>query len=94
MKRDLTDVEIDAQVKFLLGVPDSGIDVTDIPEAPQANWTQATRPHLYRPLKKPVTLRLDSDVIEWFKSRSKTGGYQTEINSVLRRYAAQSGGHG
>ena len=36
----------------------------------------------YRPIKKPVTLRLDADVIAWFK---KSGhGYQTRINRALR----------
>jgi uncharacterized protein (DUF4415 family) len=37
----------------------------------------------YRPLKKPVTLRLDADVIAWFKKDGKR--YQTRINSALRR---------
>jgi uncharacterized protein (DUF4415 family) len=37
---------------------------------------------LYRPVKMPVTLRLDGDVIAWFK---KSGhGYQTRINRALR----------
>jgi len=37
----------------------------------------------YRPLKKPVTLRLDADVIAWFKKDGKR--YQTRINGALRR---------
>jgi uncharacterized protein (DUF4415 family) len=37
----------------------------------------------YRPVKKPVTLRLDADVIAWFKKDGKR--YQTRINSALRR---------
>src|SRR5262245_50963730 len=37
---------------------------------------------LYRPLKKPVTLRLDADVIAWFKAQGE--GYQTRINKALR----------
>jgi uncharacterized protein (DUF4415 family) len=37
----------------------------------------------YRPLKKPVTLRLDADVIAWFKKDGKR--YQTRINIALRR---------
>jgi uncharacterized protein (DUF4415 family) len=37
----------------------------------------------YRPLKKPVTLRLDADVIAWFKRGGKR--YQTRINSALRK---------
>jgi uncharacterized protein (DUF4415 family) len=37
----------------------------------------------YRPVKKPVTLRLDADVIAWFKKDGRR--YQTRINSALRR---------
>jgi uncharacterized protein (DUF4415 family) len=36
----------------------------------------------YKPLKKPVTLRLDADVIAWFKKDGRR--YQTRINSALR----------
>jgi uncharacterized protein (DUF4415 family) len=36
----------------------------------------------YRPLKKPVTLRLDADVIAWFKKDGRR--YQTRINQALR----------
>jgi uncharacterized protein (DUF4415 family) len=38
---------------------------------------------LYRPIKKVVTLRLDADVLAWFKKPGP--GYQTRINRVLRR---------
>jgi uncharacterized protein (DUF4415 family) len=38
---------------------------------------------MYKPIKKPVTLRLDADVVAWFKVQGK--GYQTRINSTLRR---------
>jgi uncharacterized protein (DUF4415 family) len=38
---------------------------------------------LYRPVKKPVTLRLDADVIAWFKKSGR--GYQTRINRALRK---------
>ncbi|SRR5579871_7036602 len=38
---------------------------------------------LYRPLKKPVTLRLDADVIAWFKKDGRR--YQTRINGALRK---------
>ena len=37
----------------------------------------------YRPLKKPVTLRLDADVLAWFKKDGRR--YQTRINSALRK---------
>ena len=38
---------------------------------------------LYRPLKKPVTLRLDADVLAWFKKDGSR--YQTRINQALRK---------
>lgn len=38
---------------------------------------------LYRPLKRPVTLRLDADVIAWFKKDGRR--YQTRINAALRK---------
>ena len=38
---------------------------------------------LYRPLKSPVTLRLDADVLAWFKKDGRR--YQTRINQALRR---------
>ncbi len=34
--------------------------------------------------KQPVTIRLDADIVEWFKEQG--GQYQTVINEVLRRY--------
>jgi len=34
--------------------------------------------------KAPVTLRLDRDIIAWFKARGR--GYQTRINAVLRAF--------
>lgn len=40
------------------------------------------------PGKKPITLRLDADVLDWFKSLGK--GYQTRINAVLRSYKRTS----
>ncbi len=39
------------------------------------------------PIKKPVALRLDADVLAWFKQDGE--GYQTRINAALREYIAQ-----
>jgi len=38
---------------------------------------------LYRPVKKPVTLRLDADVLAWFQKDGRR--YQTRINQALRK---------
>ncbi len=50
--------------------------VADIPEL------RGKRGELYRPYKKPVTLRLDADVIAWLQEEGR--GYQTRANRVLR----------
>ena len=94
MKHKMTEEDIAAQVAHLVSMPDSDIDTVDIPEAPAENWALAKRPGLYKPLKKPVTLRLDTDVVSWFKDHAQSGGYQTEINRVLRRYVQSNAAQG
>src|SRR5947209_8310724 len=37
----------------------------------------------YKPIKKPVTLRLDADVLGWFRRDGRN--YQTRINAALRK---------
>jgi uncharacterized protein (DUF4415 family) len=81
---------LQAELDHLATLGDAGIDTKDIPEAPAENWLHAQRPGLYRPIKKPVTLRLDADVVTWFKEHARDRGYQTEINRVLRRYVAEN----
>lgn len=44
---------------------------------------------VFKAPKKTTTIRLDADVLEWFKSMGK--GYQTKINAVLRAYKAAHG---
>ncbi len=91
----MTEAEIAEQLAQLAALPDDAIDTADIPEAPPANLAAARRGGLYRPVKQPVTLRLDADIVRWFKDQARGGGYQTEINRVLRRHvlgAARGGG--
>jgi len=90
MSRKALSAEQLDQLAKLAALPDDQIDTTDIPEAPPENWIHARRGDLYRPLKLPVTLRLDADVLAWFKEHAATGGYQTEINRVLRRHVAEA----
>ena len=63
-------------------IKDKEIDYTDIPELDDTFWANAAIE--YPEKKKPVTLRLDADVLDWFRSLGK--GYQTRINSVLRSF--------
>jgi uncharacterized protein (DUF4415 family) len=60
---------------------DGTIDLADLPEV--ADWSKAVIGKFYRPIKKPLTLRLDADVLSWLKSQGK--GYQTRINGILRQ---------
>lgn len=62
------------------------IDTDDIPEAPEANWSQAERGRFSRPVKKAISIRLDADILDWFQQHAPGRRYQTEINRVLRRY--------
>ncbi|GAB3367619.1 BrnA antitoxin family protein [Massilia sp. G4R7] len=44
----------------------------------------AVKPQTINGVKQIVTIRLDVDMLEWFKSAGP--GYQTRINQVLREY--------
>ena len=90
MSKKALSPELQAQLDQLAALPDDRIDTTDIPEVSAEAWHHASRPGLYRPLKKPVTLRLDADIVTWFKEHTQDRGYQTEINRVLRRYVAEN----
>lgn len=65
---------------------DREIDLSDCPEIMPEQFAKAVvRQGLpANKNKSQVTLRIDSDVLEWFKSQGK--GYQTQINSLLRAY--------
>src|SRR5205807_8134304 len=56
------------------------IDFSDAPAV--LDWSGAEMGKFYRPKKKPVTMRLDSDVIAWLKADGR--GYQTKANWLLR----------
>ena len=74
------------QLKALADLPEDQIDIHDIPEAPIDNMRRGVRGPYFRPLKTPVTIRLDADVVAWFKETAESGKYQSEINRVLRQH--------
>jgi len=59
---------------------DEDIDLSEMPEV--IDWSDAEVGKFYRPPKRPVTMRLDADVVEWLKSYGP--GYQTKANLLLR----------
>ena len=61
---------------------DEEIDTSEVQPLDQSFFAEA---EVRMPAAKPsITIRLDSDILDWFKSQGS--GYQTRINSVLRRY--------
>jgi uncharacterized protein (DUF4415 family) len=70
------------ELRKLAALPESEIDLSDIPEAPEKFWKNAIRNPWYRPRKQQVTLRIDADVLAWLKHGGR--GYQSRLNSVLR----------
>ena len=71
-----------SNLRKLDALRDEDIDYSDIPEITDA---QFARGKLILPEpKESITVRIDKDVIRWFRSHGK--GYQTRINAVLRRY--------
>lgn len=65
---------------------DEDIDLSDLPEIPPEMFARAIVRKGLKPVprKSQITLRVDSDVLEWF--RAKGAGYQSQMNSVLRAY--------
>jgi len=67
---------------------DRDIDYSDIPRTTPEFWASAVVVHPFR--KVPLSLRLDEDVLAWFKSQGAR--YQTRINAVLRAYVERHSG--
>ena len=65
---------------------DDEIDVSEIPEVSAEMFARAVVRRGLQPVprKAQLTLRIDSDVLEWFKQQGQ--GYQTKINALLRAY--------
>ena len=84
--------ELLEESKRIAAMSDEDIDLTEMPE--WTDFSNAVRGKFYRPVKKQVTLRVDADVLEWFKpvlsivEGAKQGGKrgsQTAINAALRK---------
>ncbi len=70
------------RLEEIQNISDSAINTSDIPELDERFWENA---QMVKPItKKAISIRLDSDVLDWFKKQGK--GYQSIINTVLRSY--------
>lgn len=84
----LTDEE-QAEISALGALSDNDIDYSDIPALTDQFWKNAIRNPYFKPIKQQLTLRLDADLIAWFKQQRPGGrGYQSAINTALRDYVS------
>ena len=78
------------QIAAVAAKKDADIDLSEMPEV--LDWSGAEIGKFYRPPKKPVTMRLDTDIISWLKGYGR--GYQTKANILLRHAMMNSFGRG
>ena len=90
MKKEMTELppDVQAQIRALEVLPDDQIDTTDAPEI--IDWSDARRGVFYRPVNQQITLRIDADIIAWFKAQAHGRGYQTDINGALREHVQRT----
>jgi uncharacterized protein (DUF4415 family) len=80
-----------AELDAIAAMPDEAIDYSNAPMLNDAFWQAVSLPITEQ--KTQITLRIDSDVVEFFKHTGKR--YQTKINAVLRAYVeAHKKAHG
>lgn len=70
------------RVKKITSIKDSEIDYSDIAELDATFWKNTKLAE--SPTKKALSIRLDSDILDWFKLQGK--GYQSLMNSVLKTF--------
>ena len=90
IKNEMTELppDVQAQIRVLEVLPDDQIDTTDAPEI--IDWSDARRGVFYRPVKQQITLRIDADIIAWFKAQARGREYQTDINDALREHVQRT----
>jgi uncharacterized protein (DUF4415 family) len=86
MKKATTSKRSQTDWKRVDAMKDEDIDFSDSPEVSPEMFARALVRRGLKPTarKAQLTLRLDSDVLEWFRKQGQ--GYQTKINALLRAY--------
>lgn len=82
---------IKSDLARLDALKDEDIDYSEIPDLSALGeefWNKAVVKRAEPKIQ--VTIRLDREVLDWFKAQGK--GYQTRINAVLRAYKEARGG--
>src|SRR3546814_16311924 len=70
MSKKPLEAALQDQLNKLASLPDDPIDTVDTHETSPEAWLHASRPGLYKPVKQPVTLRLDADLLTWIKEHA------------------------
>ncbi len=73
-----------AELKVLKKMTDDQIDFSDIPL--KLDWDNAEIGKFYRPVKQLISLRVDADVLAWFKNHAEGKLYTSLMNKALRTY--------
>ena len=85
MKKKPTSVKSQTDFARLDKMKDEDIDYSDAPAITPEMFAKAiVRRGLKPRTKTQLTLRVDSDVLDWYKKQGR--GYQTRINQLLRAY--------
>jgi len=82
MSKDKKKAKLNLELAALEAMRDKDIDMSDIPEV--TDWRDAVRGRFYRPVKKAISMRVDADVLAWFRSLGDK--YQSRMNEALREY--------
>ena len=86
MKKSAISKKLRNDWKRVDALKDGGIDFSDTPELTPQMFARAIVRRGLKPVprKALITLRVDRDVLEWYKNQGP--GYQTRINALLRAY--------
>ncbi len=86
MKKAVTSKKSRTDWKRVEALKDKGIDLSDVPEVSPEMFARAIARRGLKPVprKAQLTLRVDSEVLDWFRKQGQ--GYQTKINALLRAY--------
>ena len=86
MRKSSTSKKSETDLKRLDAMKDEDIDFSDNPEVPAEMFARGIIRRGLKPVRRKdqLTLRVDSDVVAWY--RKQGSGYQTKINALLRAY--------
>jgi len=79
--------------KKIDAMEDKDINLSEFPEVSPEEFAKAVVRKGLKPVvgKTQITLRLDTDVLNWFKAQGQ--GYQTHINALLKAYKDENQNH-